>query len=110
MTTITITKASDGIYKWIECNGHAGFAEYGEDIVCAASSATILTSINAILLISRESIDVKQNNNNIDLTIIEEDINTMKLIDNMLASLKSIQNDYPKNIEIIEEEIKWLNY
>ena len=48
MTTITITKSSDGNYKWIECSGHAGFAEYGEDIVCAAISVLTINTINSV--------------------------------------------------------------
>jgi len=90
--------------KKITFRGHANYADYGKDIVCAASSATILTSINAILALAEHSIDVKQQENNIDIDIINNNDITIKLITNMLNSLKSIQSNYPKNIEIIEEE------
>ncbi len=48
MTTITFTKASDDSYKSIECSGHAGFADYGEDIVCSAISVLTINLINSI--------------------------------------------------------------
>ena len=48
MTTITITKTSDDNYREIECNGHAGYAEYGEDIVCAAVSVLTINTVNSI--------------------------------------------------------------
>ena len=48
MTNITIAKSSDGNYKWIECKGHAGFAEYGNDIVCAAISVLMINTINSV--------------------------------------------------------------
>lgn len=48
MTTITITRASDDTYKRIECKGHAGFSEYGTDIVCAAISVFTINLINSI--------------------------------------------------------------
>jgi uncharacterized protein YsxB (DUF464 family) len=48
MTTITITKSSDGNYKWIESKGHAGFADAGEDIVCAAISVLMINTMNSV--------------------------------------------------------------
>ncbi|MBQ3796178.1 MAG: ribosomal-processing cysteine protease Prp [Butyrivibrio sp.] len=47
MTTITITTSNDK-YKRIECKGHAGFAEYGNDIVCSAISVLMINLINSI--------------------------------------------------------------
>ncbi|AOZ96383.1 hypothetical protein SAMN02745247_02699 [Butyrivibrio hungatei DSM 14810] len=60
MTTITITKSSNDTYKCIECNGHAGFAEYGEDIVCAAVSVLTINLINSIEKFTDDEIDLEQ--------------------------------------------------
>ena len=103
MIRIKVLKKNNKITK-ITFRGHANYADFGKDIVCAASSATILTTINGILSIDSESIEVKQNNNNIDIEITKSQDITNKLIDNMINSLKSIEKNYPKNIEIIEEE------
>ena len=35
-------------YIGLETKGHAGFAEYGQDIVCAAASILIINTINSI--------------------------------------------------------------
>lgn len=44
MTKITFTKSPDGLIHIVDILGHAGYAEEGEDIVCAAiSSAVMLT-------------------------------------------------------------------
>ena len=48
MTTITITKSMADSYKRIECSGHAGFADSGEDIVCAAISVLTINLINSL--------------------------------------------------------------
>ena len=48
MTTITITKSSDGSFKAVECKGHSGYANHGHDIVCAAISAMTINTINSI--------------------------------------------------------------
>lgn len=94
----------DNIINKITFRGHANYDEYGKDIVCAACSATILTTINGILSIDDTTIEVKEKNNNIDIEIIKNDEITIKLIHNMLKCLKSVEQNYPKNIEIIEEE------
>ena len=47
MTTITFYKA-DGFYYGFEEQGHTGFAESGEDILCSALSAMTMLIINAI--------------------------------------------------------------
>ena len=60
MTTITITKKSDDTFKMIECNGHAGYAEYGEDIVCAAVSVLTINLVNSIDSLTEDKILVDQ--------------------------------------------------
>ena len=60
MTTITITKTSDDSYKSIECNGHAGYADYGKDIVCAAVSVLTINLINSIDNLTEDEIIVSQ--------------------------------------------------
>ena len=58
MTTITITKASNDSYKSVECNGHAGYADYGEDIVCSAISVLTINTINSIDQLTEDKIIV----------------------------------------------------
>ena len=47
MTTVCFYKA-DGFYYGFEEQGHTGFAESGEDILCAALSSMTMLIINAI--------------------------------------------------------------
>ncbi len=47
MTTITFYK-TNGIYYGFEEQGHTGFAESGEDILCSALSAMTMLIINTI--------------------------------------------------------------
>lgn len=103
MIRIKVLKKNNNIEK-ITFRGHANYAEYGKDIVCAAASATVLTTINGILSLDSSTIDVIQEDNNIDISIIKHNNISDKLLSNMLNSLKTIRSNYPKNIEIIEEE------
>ena len=47
MISITVEK-SGGSYEKLSCIGHAGFAESGTDIVCAAASVLVINTLNAI--------------------------------------------------------------
>ena len=60
MTTITITKSSTDSYKKVECSGHAGYAEYGEDIVCSAISALTINLINSIDTLTEDKFALEQ--------------------------------------------------
>jgi uncharacterized protein YsxB (DUF464 family) len=86
----------------IVVSGHANYDEYGKDFVCAAVSATVLTTINAILSIDKSSINAIEGDELI-IEIKKHDEITDKLITNMVNSLKEIEKDYSKYIKIQEE-------
>ena len=88
----------------ITITGHANYAEYGNDIVCASVSATIMTSIEGISIIDNEVIDIKQEKDKLDIIINKHVDSTDKLIKNMLNCLNEIANQYPKNVKIINRE------
>ncbi len=84
----------------ITIQGHAKFAEYGQDIVCAAASSIVTTTINAILRIDENSIDYNQINDQIEIKVLKNTKNTKLLIENMLDLLESLAKKYPKNLRM----------
>ena len=48
MIKFTTVLNTDGSIRRFTVNGHSGFAESGEDIVCAAVSSTVWMTINGI--------------------------------------------------------------
>ena len=48
MIEVTIFKSS-GSYKSLNVNGHAGYSEYGSDIICASISALVINFINSMI-------------------------------------------------------------
>ena len=55
MICITVTE-SDGEYISVESNGHAGYAEEGQDIICAAVSALIVNTVNSVETLTEDLI------------------------------------------------------
>ena len=81
--------------------GHANSADFGKDIVCASVSSVVYTTVNALKRYSSSSVDF-EDNNIMTITILKEDEITKLLIDNMMDLLKSLAEDYPKNIIVKE--------
>ena len=63
MTTITIARKNDDTYSYIECRGHAGYAEYGHDIVCSAVSVLTINLINSIDSFTDDKYSTEQDEN-----------------------------------------------
>ena len=63
MTDITIWKTPEGKYRGFECNGHADFAAYGKDVVCAALSVLTINTINSIDQLTDDRIDESADEN-----------------------------------------------
>ena len=87
----------------IEIIGHAMFADFGKDIVCAGVSSVVTTTINAVLSFDKSYIYYVTDK---DRLVIEVNIHneiTDKLINNMIDMLEDIEEDYPDNIKIRKE-------
>ncbi len=87
----------------VTITGHAEYEDYGKDIVCASVSSIVTTTVNAILMFNRKTIDYKVSEGLVDIRIISQDDTTKKLIDNMLGLLSELEADYPKNIKVERE-------
>ncbi len=69
MTTITFYK-TNGIYYGFEEQGHTGFAESGEDILCSALSAMTMLIINTIEVSYASSVDYTIDEKTTDIRLI----------------------------------------
>ncbi len=69
MTTITFYK-TDGIFYGFEEQGHTGFAESGEDILCSALSSMTMLIINAIEVSYASTVDYTIDEKTTDIRLI----------------------------------------
>jgi uncharacterized protein YsxB (DUF464 family) len=68
----------------ITISGHANYNDYGKDIVCAAVSATVITTVNGILSIDKDAIEVNEKNK-VEIKILKNNETVNKLINNMIT-------------------------
>lgn len=91
----------DNFVKGFKITGHAGYDEYGKDIVCASVSSIVITSINMALRLDKLSVKVVDKSGLIDAKILKQDEVINKVFINMIDMLKELEKDYSKNIKIL---------
>ncbi len=101
MIKVILTKKDDNVNKVI-INGHAGYDDFGKDIVCAAVSSTVITTINILLSLDNQSISYNDSRGLI-IEVLKNDITTKKIINVLISNLYELEKAYPKNIQIKEE-------
>jgi uncharacterized protein YsxB (DUF464 family) len=101
MISIRLVKATH--FKSLYVEGHALFADYGNDIVCASvSTASILTSN---MLEQFSSVETHIESGNLRCLIISPNAHTDKVMFVMLKAMEDLVREYPKHItlDIIKE-------
>ena len=97
MITVTVSKNVDGVCNKICMNGHAGYAEYGQDIVCAAVSVLFINTVNAIEKFTDDAMEVEQHTEtdqiilHLPSSISDE---SRLLIDSLLLGLQGVEEEY----------------
>ena len=88
-------------------SGHSGYAEAGQDIVCAAISAVVTmaeATINDVCG-AKAKVRVKDEQARITLTLptsCDEEETVQAVLAGMMVTLLGLQEDYPDFIEVLE--------
>ena len=97
MINITVKKRN-GSYLDFLSRGHAGYAEEGQDIVCAAVSALIVTTVNSLDEFTEEEIEVREDDGYVSIHF-KTNPNTERgklLMDSLILGLTEIEHSYSK--------------
>lgn len=101
MTKIVVKKNGENITN-LSVNEHAGYDEYGYDIVCAGISAIVFGGLNALVEagLDPKQVVIKDAYVNVDLNKQDK---IQVIAQTVLTQLRTIQESHPDyiNIEII---------
>lgn len=104
-------KQSENI-SYFKISGHANAGDYGQDIVCAAVSAVSQMTLNGLIeILNLKKIKYEINDgliicNLADSNLTREEYEKVNiLINSMFVYLKAIEENYPKNVKMIIEEV-----
>ena len=102
MIKVKVKRQNNKVYE-IVIKGHAEYDDYGKDIVCAAVSSIAITTVNGIISLD-ESIDYEENDGLLKIRVLKDTEINNKLLINLVRMLTELKVQYPKNIEIRNED------
>lgn len=101
-----VAKFSGKPISSITVSGHAGFAEYGKDIVCAAVTSAVQLTINGITEILKIPADVKVLQDKITIHIPQSHAEqTQAFTEALYLHLNVLAEDYVGTIKVIVSEV-----
>lgn len=106
MITVIVNKEQSGRIRSFEMAGHADFAEHGKDLVCAGASAVSFGAVNAIISLTGKTPEIDQGSDGGYLKVTfpqstEDEYDTQLIVQAMIVSLQTIEQDYGQHIKII---------
>ena len=109
MISVKITKNRNGLFQGIECNGHAEYDEYGNDIICSAVSMLVINTVNSIEELAKCKIHVDENDKDgyLKMTILEplkdESLRDASLfIESLILGINQVIKNYSKKYVKLE--------
>lgn len=109
MVKITIYENSDKDYVGFKTNGHAGYGQHGQDIVCSAISILTINFINSVEAFTK---DPFQLNTDEDKGILDfrftkgKSPESLVLMNSLILGLQEIQKEYKnKYIQLTFKEV-----
>lgn len=111
MTNIKIFKNDEGIINCVTCMGHSGYAEYGEDIVCAGVSSLVQTAVLGLLMVAKVNADLQRDSEigylkvKLPDNLTDSELHDCQVIlQTMLCGLSDLRETYSDfiNLEVIE--------
>ncbi len=110
MTKVTFYQ-KNGVVIGFDAWDHAGYANAGEDIICAAVSALVLNAINSIEAFTSDAFtaDVKEEDGRIEFRLEQDkpSDDTTLLLKSLILGLQGIENEEEnmQYIDVIFEEV-----
>ena len=108
MIRITIYQSAEHGYRGFLCKGHAGYADSGEDIVCAAVSVLVINTVNSIERFGGQPFTCKteQEDGVIDFRLKDNPTaETKLLLDSMVLGLTEVEKDHKQHLKLNFKEV-----
>ncbi|MDF2541666.1 MAG: hypothetical protein K0S47_1384 [Herbinix sp.] len=107
MIKVAIYKNAENMITGFSLSGHADYAEYGSDVVCAAVSALVINTINSIENFTSDKFRLEQDEKKgyIEFQVVSDLSSNASLLLNSLAlGLHGIQEEYSEKYIRLSQE------
>ena len=97
MTEITVYQDEQLFLTGFDSAGHAGYAESGEDIVCSAISALVITCVNSVEALTEADSSISENEEEgiVIFRVADRDPQAQLLLKAFLLGVTQISEAYP---------------
>ena len=95
----------DSSIKELEVKGHAGYAESGQDLVCAGVSCIMYGTYNALVELSVDGFSYKLDEGYFRIVTDKTDITTQTILKTALIQLQTMHTSYADYIKIKKTEV-----
>lgn len=95
----------EGVCTGFNCSGHAGFADEGQDIVCASVTSALQLTVNGITEVLKQPAKVDVRENEIEFLLSGHTDTAIAFLDAFMLHLRLLAEEYPKNIRITNLEV-----
>ena len=102
MTSVTLYRAADGRLSGFEFRGHAGYAQAGSDIVCAAVSVLSTTCVNALESVAGVKPQLIVRDGQMKAVVPEDQMthDAQVILRTFEQGIRDVASSYPKYIHI----------
>ncbi len=102
MTGILLYKSPDGRTCGYRVSGHTGFAEAGQDIVCAAISFMSIACANALESVAGMKPEVTQEDALLDVRLRQPNDRAQTIFGVFESGMKDLKETYPSHLKLGE--------
>mgnify|MGYP000304792273 CR=1 FL=1 len=105
MINITIYQRQKDVYDGFRMEGHARYAKYGKDIVCAGVSALVINTINSLGVYTKEKFSTDSDEETGMITLrfdAPAGHDADLLMKSLVLGLQGIQNTYGNDYIILK--------
>ena len=106
MIKVIVARNSEQHITGFTMSGHADFDVHGKDLVCAGASAVVFGSVNALFALTdcEPAIDMADEGGYLSVKLEDTSDDRVQLVlETMIVSLKTIENEYNEFIKIEQE-------
>ena len=104
MITVRFLKSRD-CYRSFDVSGHAGYAEKGSDIVCAAVTASVQLVVNTLTDVMGLPAQTAVEENRIAFSLQADVAAAQQLVEGLYRHLSLLSEDYPQNVRVKVSEM-----
>lgn len=105
MITASFRRTAKGSYKSFRISGHSGYADPGEDIVCASVSSAVMLTINTASEYFSIPLNLKVKDGDITCGIKEVSQNSDRLVESLRIHLDELAGNFPENMKVNITEV-----